>query len=95
MAGLQHGLPVVGTAGTNTDRALSDAGGLRLLECDRPDLFARETLELALDPAARREMSRAARRLYEGSFDWPVVAAQLSAEIAGACDGARTTPRAR
>jgi glycosyltransferase involved in cell wall biosynthesis len=78
MAALQHGLPVVGTDGYLTDGILRrSTAALRLFPVDRPDLFAEAVVELAKAPDERLAAARAARALYEASFDWPVLARRL------------------
>jgi glycosyltransferase involved in cell wall biosynthesis len=71
MNALAAGLPVVSTAGANTDRALF-AGGIAL--ADDAEAFARMTLDLARDPASRAALGEAGRRLYEANFSWDVLA---------------------
>jgi glycosyltransferase involved in cell wall biosynthesis len=74
MVALQHGLPIVGTAGALTDPILLEAdSALRLVPVGDVDGFADEALSLASDPAARALAGRSARRLYEKNFDWDVV----------------------
>jgi glycosyltransferase involved in cell wall biosynthesis len=78
MAALQHALPVVGTDGASTDPLLRGAtDALRLLPVGNPELFAESVFNLALSADLRSAMGRAARRLYEESFDWPVLAGRL------------------
>jgi glycosyltransferase involved in cell wall biosynthesis len=83
MAALQHGLPVVGTAGPLTDSILRRAApALRLTTVGDRGAFAAAAAALAHDPAARAEAGAAARALYESEFDWPVIADRLLAELA-------------
>jgi glycosyltransferase involved in cell wall biosynthesis len=78
MAALQHGLPVVGTDGPLTDPILRRPGsGLVLTTVGDEDAFAAATLRLAEDTEARTSFGVGARGLYEGNFDWPVVADRL------------------
>lgn len=78
MAALQHGIPVVGTAGHLTDDLwVAHRAAVRLVPVDRPDLFAALTVELARDVELRRAAGRAARVLYESAFDWPLVGARV------------------
>jgi glycosyltransferase involved in cell wall biosynthesis len=81
MAGLQHGLPVLGTEGPLTDAVLADTEAVRLAKVGRPDEFATAAARLAEDPEQRRGMGVAARHLYETQFDWPVVAEKLLDEL--------------
>jgi glycosyltransferase involved in cell wall biosynthesis len=78
MAALQHGLPIVGTAGPLTDGALRDAThALRLTPVDNPNAFVEAVCDLARDAGDRLRMGHAARALYEASFDWPILAHRL------------------
>lgn len=77
MAALQHGVPVVGTAGHLTDDVLSDAPGLMLVPVDSAPQFGRAVRTLIEDPERRVELGAAGRRLYESSFDWPVLVSRL------------------
>jgi glycosyltransferase involved in cell wall biosynthesis len=82
MAALQHGLPVVGTAGPLTDPVLRNASAaLRLTKVGDPERFARSAVLLAADPEARASAGAAARELYEREFDWAVIARKLVAAL--------------
>jgi glycosyltransferase involved in cell wall biosynthesis len=81
MAALQHGVPVVGTAGHLTDDVLKDAAGLVLVDVDQADRFARVVTDLGRDAHRRTKLGRAARELYERDFDWPVLVTQLRAYL--------------
>lgn len=81
MAGLQHGLPILGTEGPLTDAVLADAEAVRLAAVGRPDEFAAAAAGLAADPERRKRMAAAARRLYETEFDWPVVTGKLLEQL--------------
>jgi len=82
MAGLQHGLPMIGTEGPLTDQVLADAkDALVLTPVGRPEEFAATAARLAEEPEARERMGAAARRLYECQFDWSVVASRLHAAL--------------
>jgi glycosyltransferase involved in cell wall biosynthesis len=73
MAALQHGLPVVGTDGPLTDTAMREARDALLLTPSRDrDAFAAAARALAADEEQLRRRGKAARRLYETHFDWPV-----------------------
>lgn len=79
MAALQHGIPVVGTAGHLTDRLLAaERDALVLVPVDDPARFANAVVALADDPQRLGEAGRAARRLYESRFDWPVIVERLT-----------------
>jgi glycosyltransferase involved in cell wall biosynthesis len=78
MAALQHGLPIVGTAGPLTDAILRRPGsGLSLTAVGDRGAFAAAVLALSADADARESSGAASRRLYERNFDWPVVAETL------------------
>ena len=82
MAALQHGLPIVGTAGPLTDSILLESGSaLSLVAVGDRDGFADEVRRLADEAAERQSMRRAGRRLYERNFDWPVTAERILEEI--------------
>jgi glycosyltransferase involved in cell wall biosynthesis len=78
MAALQHSLPVVGTDGASTDPLLRRANdAMRLVPVGDSESFAWAVSRLALDPGLRAAMGKAARRLYEECFSWPVLARLL------------------
>jgi glycosyltransferase involved in cell wall biosynthesis len=84
MAGLAHGLPVLGLRGVNTDRVLvRDAGAMVMTPCGDLGAYARAAVQLMDDPARLRAVGDAGRRLYERSFDWPVVARMTVAALRG------------
>jgi glycosyltransferase involved in cell wall biosynthesis len=85
MAALQHGVAVIGTDGRLTDSVLRGAiNAIRLVPIERGDDFADAAVRLAADDEARSKLGQEGRRLYELSFDWPVVAAQLTAVLTDA-----------
>lgn len=83
MAALQHGLPVVGTAGENTDPLLHAAAGeaLWLVPAADRDEFAAAALALARDKPRRAAMREAARSLYRRRFSWEVTAKRLIRDL--------------
>jgi glycosyltransferase involved in cell wall biosynthesis len=82
MAALQHGLPVVGTSGRLTDPVLRrSTGALRLTEVGDPHAFARAAAGLAASTEDRASAAAQARRMYERSFDWPVIAERMLAAL--------------
>jgi glycosyltransferase involved in cell wall biosynthesis len=84
MAGLAHGLPVVGLRGVNTDRILiRHADATVMTPCGDPDRYAQAAVELTEDRARLQAIGEAGRRLYERSFDWPVVARMVIAALRG------------
>jgi glycosyltransferase involved in cell wall biosynthesis len=85
MAALQHGVAVVGTDGRLTDTVLREAiNAVRLVPVERRDHFVDAVVELARNAEARSKLGQEGRRLYEGSFDWPVVATRLTAALVDA-----------
>ena len=92
MAGLQHGLPTVGTSGPLTDRLLEGENGKSMLlaPVERPVEFGRKVAALLDDAALRRRMGGAAAALYEDVFDWPRIAARMLAAM-GAADASRAS----
>jgi glycosyltransferase involved in cell wall biosynthesis len=79
MAALQHGVPTVATAGAQTDPILhrNDGNAFVLRPETDVDAFAEIALALQNDPDRRRQIGRAARRLYRVEFDWPVLAGSV------------------
>ena len=77
VAGLQHGLPSVSTRGPHTDRLLADAEGTAfVLTPEEAEPYA-AAAAAAADPARRRALAEAARRLYLTDFDWPLLAERV------------------
>lgn len=74
MAGLAHGIPVVGLHGHDTDRVLLAPDALVLTPIGDRTAFARAVVALATDDVKLREVGAAGRRLYLKAFDWPVLA---------------------
>jgi glycosyltransferase involved in cell wall biosynthesis len=81
MAALQHGLPVVGTAGHFTDDVLREASGLKLVPVGAADEFAGAVTSLARDARRRAELGAGGRELYERTFDWPVLVRRLRTHL--------------
>jgi glycosyltransferase involved in cell wall biosynthesis len=79
MAGLQHGLPTVGTIGPWTDSVLRRADGeaLLLAPVDSPVQFCDCVLRLSAHNGLRRQLAHGARVLYEREFAWPTIANRL------------------
>jgi glycosyltransferase involved in cell wall biosynthesis len=77
MAGLAHGVPVVGLDGRDTDRVLIAPDALVLTPVGDRAAFARAVVALAGDDARLREVGEAGRRLYAARFGWPVVARKV------------------
>jgi glycosyltransferase involved in cell wall biosynthesis len=84
MAGLAHGLPVVGLRGVNTDRILiRHADATVMTPCGDPDAYARAAVELEADRARLQAVGVAGRELYDRNFDWSVVARMVIAALRG------------
>ena len=84
MAALQHALPVVGTDGASTDHLLRRATeAMWLVPVGNRESFAEAVSTLALDADLRSAMGKAARRLYEEQFSWPVLAGRLRRSLLG------------
>ena len=83
MAALQHGLCVLGTTGESTGDHLQAQHGsaLHLVPAGNPDALARAAATLAADPGARAHLARGGQVLYENTYDWPVIARRLIAEL--------------
>jgi glycosyltransferase involved in cell wall biosynthesis len=79
MAALQHGVAVASTIGNSTDTDLAshlkiqDIDGTDTLKCLRATASA-----LARDDVARAAHGSAGRALYESSYDWDVIARELT-----------------
>jgi glycosyltransferase involved in cell wall biosynthesis len=82
MAGLAHGLPVVGLYGPGTDDVLMNSPeALTLTPVGDIGTFAHATLQLANDPHRLRTRGESGRELYARYFDWPVTARQVAAAM--------------
>jgi len=82
MAGLAHGLPVVGLRGFNTDRVLLQHPDAMVLTPQGDlDAYALAVVELARDAVRTQKTGAAARELYERLFDWPVLARSVLATL--------------
>jgi hypothetical protein len=75
-AALQHGLPVVGTNGRNTEAELAECGALRLASTALIEDFAEVAAAVSVDGEARTALQVAARRYFDGRLSWPMIAAQ-------------------
>jgi glycosyltransferase involved in cell wall biosynthesis len=82
MAGLAHGLPVLGLHGPETDDVLaSNQQALTLTPLGDIAAFARATVALAADADGRRAIGQAGRELYATQFDWSVTASRVAAAL--------------
>lgn len=79
MAGIAHGLPVVGLYGPETDDVLtSRPEALTLTPVGDVRAFAQATLELANDPDRLRTSGESGCELYARNFDWPITASRVA-----------------
>jgi glycosyltransferase involved in cell wall biosynthesis len=82
MAGLAHGLPVLGLRGPTTDGVLVEHPDCVVLTpCGDLDTYARAAVQLAGDPARLRATGVAGRDLYRDRFDWPHTARMVLATL--------------
>ena len=72
MAGLQHGLPIVGMKGHSTDEMLLQQDGTSFLLADvlDPAQFSAHVRSLVEQPTRRQQLGKAARSLFEQHFTW-------------------------
>jgi glycosyltransferase involved in cell wall biosynthesis len=84
MAGLQHGLPTVGTRGAFTDAVLRHEHGRALLLADVADgaAFEAHVLRLLSDDTLRFRIGIEARRYYDREFSWPRIAQRMFTTLA-------------
>ena len=83
MAGLEHGLPVVGLRGASTDEMLlSRPDALVLTPVGDRHAFTQAVLDITADRARLAAAGRAASELYAHHFDWPVAANRLMTAFA-------------
>jgi glycosyltransferase involved in cell wall biosynthesis len=83
MAGLQHGLAVVGTDGPLTEPELRrEEAAISWVPAADRRAFARAAVALAGEPATRSQRGLAARHLYERRFAWERIAQIMVAAIA-------------
>ena len=85
MAALQHGIATVGTVGVNTDPELRDlnaANALALVPAGDDAAVVAAVFHLADNPAERRRLADAGRRLFEERYSWPVIASSMLSSLA-------------
>ncbi len=84
MAGLQHAIPTVGTAGPLTDDVLRSAAGesFLLTPVENADAFAASAISLFDSPEWRTAMGSAGRSLYDASFSFDATAQKFLRVIA-------------
>jgi glycosyltransferase involved in cell wall biosynthesis len=74
---MQHGLPVVGTAGPLTDELMRRATGVELVPVGEPERFPSVVADLAAAPERLARLGAEARRFYDAELDWPVMVDRL------------------
>lgn len=86
MAGLQHGVPVITTASSWTDRVLLNAQphGLLALQCDSAASFAAQTAAGLPAMLGDEGLSRRAAQFYHEHFAWEAIAETLSDHLLNA-----------
>jgi glycosyltransferase involved in cell wall biosynthesis len=77
MLGLSHAKAVVTTAGELTEPLWSASNALALAPAGDTKAFVRLVEQLACDPAERRRMGQAARKLYQARFDLSITIGAL------------------
>lgn len=73
MAGLAHGLAVLGNTGHNTGPTLRQADFLAQAPPGDNNAFFRLTIELMRDDEARRKLGQAGLAAYQKQYSWPVI----------------------
>ncbi len=81
IAGLAHGLPIVGTDGPCTDDVWRRSGACLLTPGGDAESFVRNVALVASDAQRRAEMRRAARALFEAHFTWERIAGAYLAHL--------------
>ena len=76
MAGLCQEVAVLGTFGRHTDPMLVGRG-VDLIDVRQPDVFTKRAVALAVDDAARAQLGRSGRELFEREFTWDAIASRL------------------
>ena len=79
IAALQHGLPIVGTLGINTDRELKEANGhaFILRPPDDEQAFVSATIALIDDADRRALLGRNALELFARRYAWSAIASEM------------------
>lgn len=72
VAGLAHGLPIVSTIGTNSDKLISDQNGRSCLLVDATDAvaFTNAVLRLAAQPDQRAQLAKSCESFFSNQFTW-------------------------
>ncbi len=81
MAALASGCAVVATSSASTDAILRQAGLGTIDVALGPGAFAARASELAVDDVQRARLAASGAQLYRTHFDWPVIAARLTAAL--------------
>jgi glycosyltransferase involved in cell wall biosynthesis len=84
MAGLAHGLPIVGLYGPGTDDILTGCPeALTLTPVGDVNAYAHATLQLANNPDRLRASGESGHQLYEKHFDWSITASRVATALGG------------
>jgi glycosyltransferase involved in cell wall biosynthesis len=82
MAGLAHGLPIVGLHGPGTDDILTGCPeALTLTPVGDINAYAHATLRLANHPDRLRASGESGHQLYTKHFDWSITASRVAAAL--------------
>jgi len=81
MTALQHALPVVATATSQSDRLLVESDAIITVPVDAVDEFRLATARLAAGQEERDRRARSARTLFEREFGWDRIAERLMREL--------------
>lgn len=73
IAGLQHGLPVVGTKGYMTDTFWNEVPGVTLVPMSKPKDFYRAVLNLCTNPMLRQKHGQSNLACYQKQFTWEAI----------------------
>ena len=86
MAGIQHGIPTVGTRGIHTDSMLleREGEGWLLPPATEETAFQQNVLRLLREPETRARMGAESARLYRAHFDWEPICRRMTDEMAKA-----------
>jgi glycosyltransferase involved in cell wall biosynthesis len=82
IAALQHGLPVVGTDGPNTEADLrKQTEAIQWAPASDREAFVEAARRLASDEESRTSSATAARAMFDEHFDWDLIAARILAAL--------------
>ena len=81
MAALAHGLPVVGTTGSNTGSTLRAAQFMALSPANVEKPFVQNVVNLLYNDADRAALAAAGARAYAEGYAWPVTVEKLRSQM--------------